>query len=171
MNPTTINPSRRLDAVFARVCLSVCALLMVAGCRGPSDHPQIRAVLAAQVKAWNAADIEGFMSHYWKSDRLTFVSTLKVIDPATGKTRIVSTTAHGWQATLDRYKQRYPSPEAMGKLTFSDLKIAKTAEDAADLSGRYHLSPKDGGLTGRFFLNLRRINGRWVITRDHTVAD
>ena len=119
----------------------------------------------------NAGDINGFMSHYWKSDELTFVSTQKEDDPATGTARDVSKTTRSWQATLDRYKQRYPTPEAMGRLTFSHLKIARTDDEATDLSGRFHLARRAGPLSGRFFLKMRRINGNWVITRDHTVAD
>jgi len=168
ITPAT-SPNRRL--ALARAAFASCALLMVAGCQGASDHPEIRAVLNAQVQAWNAGDIDGFMSHYWKSDDLTFVSTHKEDDPVTGTARDVSKTTRGWQATLDRYKRRYPTPEAMGQLTFTDLKIARTDDEATDLSGRFHLSRQAGPLSGRFFLKMRRINGEWVITRDHTVAD
>jgi len=163
-----MSSSRR--AHLAHASLTACALLLVNGCRGV-DHPEIRAVLDAQVNAWNAADIDGFMSHYWESDQLTFVSTHKEDDPATGTARDVTKTTRGWQATRDRYKRRYPTPEAMGRLTFSDLKITQGHEDAANLSGRFHLSRQAGSLSGIFFLKMRRIDGQWVITRDHTVAD
>ena len=161
-------PNRRI--ALLRAAFAACAPLLVAGCRG-FDHPEIRDVLDAQVQAWNAGDIDGFMSHYWKSDQLTFVSTHKEDDPATGTARDVSKTTRGWQATLNRYRRRYPTPEAMGRLTFTHLKIARTDDEAMDLSGRFHLSRQAGPLSGRFFLKMRRINGKWVITRDHTVAD
>lgn len=164
--PPTVDRHRAIVCVL----LAISALTFNAGCQG-FDHPEIRAALDAQVRAWNAGDIDGFMSHYWKSDELTFVSTQKEHDPAAGTARDVSKTTRGWQATLDRYKRRYPTPEAMGRLTFTDLKIARTDDEATDLSGRFHLSRQAGPLSGRFFLKMRRINGNWVITRDHTVAD
>jgi hypothetical protein len=33
------------------------------------------------------------------------------------------------------------------------------------------LSRQAGSLSGIFFLKMRRIDGQWVIARDHTVAD
>ncbi len=169
---TPIGRTPGLDQKRAMACafLTASALLLSAGCQG-SDHPEIRAVLDAQVQAWNAGDIDAFMAHYWKSDELTFVSTQKEDDPATETARDVSKTTRGWQATLDRYKRRYPTPEAMGRLTFTDLKIARTDDEATDLSGRFHLARQAGPLSGRFFLKMRRINGSWVIVRDNTVAD
>ena len=48
----------------------------------------IRAVLDAQVAAWNRGDIEGFMDGYWRSPETVFVSG--------------DTVTHGWQTVLDR---------------------------------------------------------------------
>src|SRR5437879_12391855 len=59
----------------------------------PSSEDAIRAVLDAQVAAWNRGDLEGFMAGYWKSENLTFMSG--------------GTVTHGWQATMDRYRKRY----------------------------------------------------------------
>ena len=70
----------------------------------------IQTVLDNQVAAWNRSDLAGFMAGYWNSPKLTFSS---------GNTRL-----EGWQATFDRYKQRYQSEgREMGKLTFTDLEI------------------------------------------------
>ena len=53
----------------------------------------VRAVLAAQVEAWNRGDLEGYMAGYWKSPDLVFFSN--------------GQETRGWQATLDRYRARY----------------------------------------------------------------
>ena len=145
--------------------VAICLLTLLAsnsyGCNAmlrPSryvDHPEIRQVLDRQVEAWNRGDIDGFMAYYWNSDELEFQSP--------------SGTTRGWRATMDRYKKGYPTREKMGTLTFDDLAINPTAPDAADVSGRFLLKRTGGDKQGRFFLNMRRIDGHWVIVRDHTV--
>jgi len=91
----------------------------------------IRALLEAQVAAWNRSDIEGFMAGYWKSEKTTFVSS-------SGITR-------GWKALLDRYKDGYPDKKVMGMLAFTDLEITLLGRDAALIIGRWQLErEKDG---------------------------
>ncbi len=51
----------------------------------PSIEKQISAILSAQSSAWNRGDIDAFMDHYWKSDRMSFNSGGK--------------TTRGWAAT------------------------------------------------------------------------
>jgi len=132
--------------------LAACA----SGCRSP-DYAEITSVLESQQAAWNVGDIDGFMKGYWKSDNLVFSTP-------DGDT-------HGWQATLDRYKSRYATPEQMGKLSFSRLTVARPTPDTAEVSGVYRLDLSDGVKSGRFYLHMRQIEGQWVIVRDRTVAD
>ncbi|MFQ5501321.1 MAG: YybH family protein [Phycisphaerae bacterium] len=147
------------------------ALLGLIGCQAESGRHEILSVLDRQTAAWNEGDIEGFMAHYWQSDKLTFVSSHQEQDPETGASRLASTTTRGWQATLERYQKRYPTPEAMGRLSFSELSITLESGDTAKVVGRYRLTRKEDTPTGRFTLNMRHINGHWLITRDHTTAD
>jgi len=86
-------------------------LLMLGSCffLRAQDKQAIIKVLENQRIAWNNGDIDGFMQGYWKSDSLMFV----------GKDAAV----YGWQKTLDRYKRSYPDKAAMGKLTFTILKV------------------------------------------------
>src|SRR4029079_70739 len=93
--------------------LSIAGMLFAAEPAGKSPAPDIatreaiQAVFRAQQDAWNRGDVAAFMDHYWKSDDLTFSSGGK--------------TTRGWQATFDRYKDRYPPREKMGRLTLSGL--------------------------------------------------
>ncbi|MFQ5430523.1 MAG: YybH family protein [Phycisphaerae bacterium] len=141
------------------------------GCGAPTDHPDIRAVLDQQVRAWNTGDIEGFMAGYWQSDELTFTTTRSKKATAADATGEETHTTRGWQATLDRYRARYPTRDDMGTLGFEALRIADTGSGEADVAGRYRLDRPAGPATGRFFLKMRRIDGAWRIVRDHTVAD
>jgi beta-aspartyl-peptidase (threonine type) len=124
-----------------------------------TSESAITAVLTAQAEAWNRGDLEAYMKGYWKSEKLLFVS-------ASGVTR-------GWQATLERYRQRYPNHAAMGKLVFSDLEITLLGRDAALVLGRWQLQRKREGkaetLGGHFTLTLRRFpEDGWRIIADHT---
>ncbi len=122
--------------------------------RNRAEENAIRQVMHNQQEAWNRADIEDFMEGYWKSDSLKFI----------GRNGIT----YGWQTTLDNYKKSYPTPEAMGKLTFSVLTLDILSETSAFMIGRWHLKRTNDEPGGHFTLLWRKINGKWVIIADHT---
>lgn len=118
---------------------------------------QLTAILNTQVKAWNNADIPAFMGYYWKSDALTFSSG--------------GTTRRGWQATMDSYKKRYPTPAKMGHLAFDQLEFQTLGDDAALVLGNWHLTRKqDEDIGGNFSLVFRKFDGHWRIIHDHSSA-
>lgn len=145
---------------------SICRLLVllsafvIYGCtkQSPPDEALIEEailnILNDQVRAWNEFNIERFMEGYLKSDALRFASGGSV--------------QYGWQTTLERYKNRYPEPEAMGKLTFSQLSITIISDDAAVVFGRYTLERKSDKPTGLFTLLFRKTETGWKIVHDHT---
>ena len=140
-----------------RLTLPLIVTALFSGCAKPVDHPEIRGVLDGQIHAWNRGDLEGFMSGYWKSDEMLF-STPK-------------SSTKGWQATLDRYRSHYPTGQAMGQLRFEELRISQSSPDIAEASGRYVQRTPEGLKTGRFFLNMKKLDSRWVIVHDHTTPD
>jgi uncharacterized protein (TIGR02246 family) len=117
---------------------------------------EVRAVLDAQVAAWNRGDLEAFMAGYWRSPELVFVSGAVV--------------TKGWEATLERYRKRYKSEgREMGRLRFEAIEIQRLGADAAFARGEYWLRTRDGAEPhGRFTLVLRRLDGAWRIVHDHT---
>lgn len=118
----------------------------------------VRALLDAQVAAWNRGDLEGFMAGYWRSPELVFCSG--------------ATVSKGWDATLERYRKRYQAEgREMGKLRFESLEVEPLGPDAAFARGEYWLRMSDGQQPhGRFTLVLRRLAGAWRIVHDHTSA-
>lgn len=122
--------------------------------RNRAEENAIRQVMHNQQEAWNRADIETFMEGYWKSDSLKFI----------GRNGIT----YGWQTTLDNYKKSYPTPDAMGKLTFTILTLDILSETSAFMIGRWHLKRASDEPGGHFTLLWRKINGKWVIIADHT---
>lgn len=114
----------------------------------------IEAVFRAQQDAWNLGNVEAFMDHYWKSDDLTFSSGGK--------------TTRGWQATLARYRERYPTREQIGRLTLSGFEITPLGDAAALVLGEWKLDRESEPVGGNFTLVFRKLDGRWVIVHDHT---
>jgi beta-aspartyl-peptidase (threonine type) len=120
------------------------------------SQAEVRAVLEAQVAAWNRGDLEGFMAGYWRSPELVFCSG--------------ATVTKGWEPTLERYRRRYQSEgREMGQLGFEGIEVVPLAPDAAFARGAYRLRMKDGSAPhGLFTLLLRRLDGAWRIVHDHT---
>jgi len=118
------------------------------------DEGIIRALLARQVTAWNAGNIEGYMKGYWENDSLVFI----------GK----NGPTYGYESTLARYKKSYPDADAMGKLTSTIVSVRKLSSDFYFVIGKWHLLRKAGNLNGSYTLLLQRIRGAWVIINDHS---
>jgi uncharacterized protein (TIGR02246 family) len=115
---------------------------------------EVRAVLDAQVAAWNRGDIDGFMDGYWRSPRTVFVSG--------------DSLTHGWQTVLDHYKKAYDSREKMGTLSFLEIDIKALGPERAIAVGRWQLARVADTPHGRFTLILRRTPQGWRIMHDHT---
>ena len=118
------------------------------------DKAAIRKVMDDQAAAWNRGDIDGFMTGYWQSEKLTFISG--------------TTVTRGWQSTLDRYKKGYDSRAKMGTLTFSDLEITMLAKDASVVLGNWSLKRTGDTPNGKFTLTFRKFKQGWRIVMDHT---
>lgn len=118
------------------------------------EEAMVRKVLSIQEKAWNNGDIPSFMQGYWKSDSLMFI----------GKSGVT----FGWQHTLDNYKKNYPDTAAMGKLTFNLLEVRSLSPQYYFVTGKWHLQRTENNLEGYFTLLFKKINGHWLIVKDHS---
>mgnify|MGYP006278134879 FL=1 len=118
------------------------------------DSLAIAEAMDRQESAWNRGDLDAFMETYWKSDNLQFIG-------ANGPT-------YGWQATLDNYRRRYPDRAAMGRLSFSILRMDQRSATVVSLIGKFHLRRRIGDLEGYFLLIWQKIEGQWRIVADHT---
>lgn len=149
---------RRARAVL--LCV-LCALSLALPAPAPaapalSTEAAVRQVLDAQVAAWNRKDLEGYMAGYWNSPELTFFGG--------------TTVTHGWQATLDRYRQRYQAEgKEMGTLSFADVAIQALGPDAVLARGQWQLQMRDGKpRRGLFTVILRRLPEGWRVVHDHS---
>jgi len=114
----------------------------------------IAELMMKQEVCWSAGDIECFMEPYWRSDSLKFIGSKGL--------------TYGWQQTLDNYKNSYPSAEAMGKLTFTNLYIEQLSKDYVSVIGKWHLEREKGNLEGHYSLIWKRMGGQWKIISDHS---
>ncbi|GAB3894051.1 YybH family protein [Spirosoma agri] len=120
-----------------------------------TDRRAILLILKRQTEDWNAGRIDRFMSPYWTSDSLTFVSKAGV--------------TYGYAATLSNYKKRYPTRDSMGTLKFVILQMDFPSPNVAYVIGQWQLNrPKIGDKGGHFTLLWRKVKKRWIIVSDHT---
>ena len=146
---------------FATAALAAAALAPAARA---DDAQDVRAVLDAQVAAWNKGDLDGFMAGYWNDDALTFISG--------------GDLTTGWKATKERYEKRYRTDgKEMGTLTFGELHVEPLGPTAAMARGRFALAfAKEKAedkktASGRFTLILRKTPAGWKIVHDHTSVE
>ena len=95
--------------------------------------------------AWNRGDLPAFASYYDDSPATTFIGR--------------EVTRGGVQAILERYRRGYPTREAMGTLTFSELEVRPLADGVALMTGRFALkrtAAGGGDASGRFTLIWKR---------------
>ena len=130
-----------------------------AAAKAPDPIAAVRAVLDAQVAAWNRGDLEGYMAGYAQSPELTFYSG--------------GTVTLGWQPTLDRYRRRYQQEgRVMGKLSFGEVHIEPLGEAAALARGRWHLALPDGKQSqGLFTVLLKKGPSGFRVVHDHSSAE
>lgn len=118
------------------------------------NETAIRALLAAQTKAWNEGDLVGFMEGYLLSDSLLFV----------GK----SGPTYGFTNTLNNYKKGYPDTASMGKLTFTLLALTPIEKKHYRVLGKWSLQRSKGDVSGYFTLLFQKIKGKWFVIQDHS---
>ena len=144
-------------------------LLLFAFTSGPLIHAQatqlktasqveldVIKVLLKQEAAWNRGDIDSFAEGYKDSPDTLFIN---------------NQIQRGYTGMLDAYHHNYPTKEAMGQLTFSELEVHPIDEKVAVCVGKYHLdrSKKSGGnAEGLFSLILEKTEKGWKIVVDHT---
>ncbi|TSD62638.1 nuclear transport factor 2 family protein [Inquilinus sp. KBS0705] len=129
-------------------------LLLISYCCMAQDKQAIIKLMRTQEVAWNKGDIPGFMEGYWKSDSLMFISKRG--------------PNYGWQQTLDGYKRGYPDKAAMGKLTFTIMKVELLGGKDAFVLGQWDIKRQKDGIGGYFTLWFRKFPDGWKIVCDHT---
>jgi uncharacterized protein (TIGR02246 family) len=118
---------------------------------------EVEKILKDSEAAWNRGDLISFASYYEDSPETTFIGREVV--------------RGGVEAILARYRRAYPTREAMGTLTFSEIVVRPLADGVALTTGKFALQRSQAGggdASGRFTLILKRAPTGWKIIHDHT---
>ena len=154
--------TRRLAAAFL---LFIAALIVQASCFAqtgkdlkviPQAELDIVKVMVAQEREWNNGNLDGFLTSYKHSPQTIFLS---------------GSIQHGSEEMAAHYRTSYPTKDAMGMLSFSDLEPRILDEHYALITGRYHLerAKRSGGnAQGIFSLVFEKTEAGWKIILDHT---
>jgi len=122
-----------------------------------AQDAEIRKILRDTETAWNRGDLAAVASYYEDSPQTTFIGR--------------EVTRGGTQAILDRYKRGYPTADARGTLTFSEIEVRALADGVALAIGKFSLkrtAAGGGDASGRFTLVLHLSGGAWKIIHDHS---
>ena len=122
-----------------------------------SQTQEIQKLLKDSETAWNRGDLTAFASYYEDAPETTFIGR--------------EVTRGGTQAILDRYRRSYPTAEARGTLTFSEIEVRSLAPGVALAIGKYSLkrtAAGGGDASARFTLVLRLMPAGWKIIHDHS---
>ncbi len=144
-----------------RLCITLlCAFSAFFGVMVQAQSPRegITALLNRQAADWNRGDLDAFATGYKNSPDILFIG---------------GTIEHGYAGMLAGYKAHYPTHDAMGTLSFTDLAVQPLDERFATTTGHYHLqrSAKGGGdADGFFLLVLEKTAAGWKIVRDDTTT-
>ena len=125
----------------------------------PAQSDAIHKMMDDSAAAWNRGDLPAFASYYEDSAQTTFMGREIVHG--------------GTQAILDRYRKAYPTREAMGTLTFSEIEVRPLATGLVLVSGKFELkrtAAGGGAAWGRYTLIVRQTGGGWKIIHDHSSA-
>lgn len=125
----------------------------------PADAAAIREQVAAEMagdaRAWNAGDLERFLSSYVPSDATTFVTSRGVL--------------HGIAAIRGVYAARFAPGAQRDSLHFENLQVDVLGPDVINAIAYYVLVRGDSVTArGPTSLVMRWYDGRWRIMHDHS---
>ena len=114
----------------------------------------IRKVFEAASEAWNRGDLDGYLASYWDSDKIIWISG--------------GSLTRGKKGIEAAYKARFSSAQQMGKLTVAELEIDVLTPTDATAFGRWILVIDNEASKGFFTVQLRKIEGAWLLVSDHS---
>jgi hypothetical protein len=144
-----------------RVCVVALALALAApavaqgtAAADGTDAGKIKAMMDKSAEDWNRGDIDAFATAYKNSPDILFMGAV---------------IQRGYAAMVARYKQAYPTRDAMGTLSFSRIEVQPLDERFATVTGRFHLERTGAGGgndDGYYLLVVEKTPDGWKIVRD-----
>ena len=153
--------ARRLftAAILVLLLLPAVPSATAEGTAKPAEKDAILAMLNKQAVDWNRGDLEAFATGYKNSPDILFMGR---------------TIRRGYDQMLAGYRKSFPTKDAMGTLTFSNLEVQPLDEHFATVTGRFHLertAAGGGNAGGYYLLVMEKTPSGWKIIRDDTTGD
>ena len=149
----------RLPILLLALSLSLPALAQTANtASGSAEESAIRAVMEKSALDWNKGDLEAFATSYKNSPDTLFIG---------------NRVSRGYAGMLESYRKSYPTPEARGTLTFSNLEVHPLDARFAAVVGNCHLertAAGGGNANCIFSLIFEKTSAGWKIVLDHSSA-
>lgn len=125
---------------------------------GPDLAEQVASLLDRQAAAWNAGDLDGFMSAYSPSPTTSYIGSTGLIE--------------GFNGIRERYAPDFAEGAARDSLRFEGLRVREVDERVGVATARYVLE-REGTITstGPFTLVLLNVEGAWLIVHDQSAED
>lgn len=118
-------------------------------------HREILSVLDHGARAWDAGNLDEFVSDYLPDTATTFIT----------KTRVL----HGVEAIRGVYAARFAPGAQRDSLHFQNVEVDILGPDVVNTIAWYVLTRGDSiTARGPTSLVMRRVNGRWRIVHDHS---
>lgn len=138
------------------------AVLVLAACsaQAPSSslENEIETMLNKSAAAWNAGDLNAFLSDYAADSGTSFVSGGRV--------------HYGYAWLRDNYAPAFAPAATRDSLRFEEIASRPLGPTHALATARFVLFRGDSvTASGPFTLVLSRTGGRWLIVHDHTSRD
>lgn len=162
----------RASGLAAATAVALAAGLALGGCRferldangtpvadqGPDLAEQVASLLDRQAAAWNAGDLDGFMSAYSPSPTTSYIGATGLIE--------------GFNGIRARYAPGFAPGADRDSLRFEGLRVREVDERVGVATARYVLE-RDGTVTstGPFTLVLLNVEGAWLIVHDQSAED
>ena len=152
-------PARLLSIITVLLFVSAKPSVSAQAVANSVEKEAIVAMLDKQAADWNRGDLEAFATGYKNSPDILFMGR---------------TIRRGYDQMLEGYRKSFPTKEAMGTLTFSNLEVQPLDEHFATVTGRFHLertAAGGGNAGGYYLLVVEKTPSGWKIVRDDTTSD
>lgn len=149
---------KRSLGALAVVAATACAHVATSAAPVPDAaavREQIAATLAHGARAWNAGDLDDFVSDYDPGPATSYIGGRGLV--------------HGIAAIRAAYAPRFTSGALRDSLHFENLEVDVLGRDVVNAVAYYVLMRGDSVTArGPTSLVMRRSNGRWRIIHDHS---
>jgi beta-aspartyl-peptidase (threonine type) len=120
----------------------------------PSDYQQIYSLLVTMADRWNAHDLDGYLSVYWKSPDLLLV--------------VEGEQLKGWADMVASYHRGYTNLDEMGSFTPDRIQIQMVTPGVAIALDWWTAYVRRRKILGTSTLVLRKFDEGWKIVVGHT---